>query len=144
MTRQTSATFLPWAISSSAVLSLQMICSVVCLVRFMVESPPQSGRLRTYIHPGPGPGVHVRCWRARQGLPKQTFRMVCYGGAGRMPPPPRDTTMPLSLNIVLYSYEQLLPQSWRTASNKRIGICAYANTLMQYAFISLHSQNTPR
>ena len=29
-----------------------MICSAVCLVRFMVESPAQSGRLRTLIHPG--------------------------------------------------------------------------------------------
>jgi hypothetical protein len=31
----------------------------VCLVRFMVESPAQSGRLRTLIHPGPVSGVHV-------------------------------------------------------------------------------------
>jgi endoglucanase len=28
-------------------------------VRFMVESPAQSGRLRTLIHPGPVSGVHV-------------------------------------------------------------------------------------
>jgi GDP-L-fucose synthase len=40
-------------------LSLRMICSAVCLVRFMVESPAQSGRLRTLIHPGPISGVHV-------------------------------------------------------------------------------------
>jgi hypothetical protein len=32
----------------------------VCLVRFMVESPAQSGRLKTLIHPGPVAGVHVR------------------------------------------------------------------------------------
>jgi hypothetical protein len=32
----------------------------VCLVRFMVESPAQSGRLRTLIHPGPISGVHVK------------------------------------------------------------------------------------
>jgi hypothetical protein len=31
----------------------------VCLVRFMVESPAQSGRLKTLIHPGPVAGVHV-------------------------------------------------------------------------------------
>jgi len=31
----------------------------VCLVRFMVESPAQSGRMRTLIHPGPTSGVHV-------------------------------------------------------------------------------------
>ena len=37
-----------------------MICSDVCLVRFMVESPAQSGRLKTLIHPGPVSGVHVR------------------------------------------------------------------------------------
>ena len=36
-----------------------MICSAVCLVRFMVKSPAQSGRLRTLIHPGPLSGVHV-------------------------------------------------------------------------------------
>jgi len=36
-----------------------MICSAVCLVRFMVESPAQSGRMRTLIHPGPVSGVHV-------------------------------------------------------------------------------------
>ncbi|WP_216915691.1 MULTISPECIES: hypothetical protein, partial [unclassified Synechococcus] len=28
-------------------------------VRFMVESPAQSGRLKTLIHPGPVFGVHV-------------------------------------------------------------------------------------
>ena len=36
-----------------------MICSAVSLVRFMVESPAQSGRLRTLIHPGPVAGAHV-------------------------------------------------------------------------------------
>ena len=36
-----------------------MICSAVCLVHFMVESPAQSGRMRTLIHPGPISGVHV-------------------------------------------------------------------------------------
>ncbi len=60
ITRQTSATVLPWAISCSAVLSLRMICSAVCLVRFMVGSPAQSGRLSTLIHPSPVSGVHVR------------------------------------------------------------------------------------
>ncbi len=40
-------------------MSLRVICSAVCLVRFMVESPAQSGRLRTLIHPGPVAGVHV-------------------------------------------------------------------------------------
>lgn len=52
-------TVLPWAISCSAVLSLRMIYSAVCLVRFMVKSPAQSGRLRTLIHPGSVSGVHV-------------------------------------------------------------------------------------
>ena len=52
LSRQTPATVLPWAISCSAVLSLRMICSAVCLVRFMVESPAQCGRLKTLIHPG--------------------------------------------------------------------------------------------
>ncbi len=28
-------------------------------MRFMVESPAQSGRMRTLIHPGPVSGVHV-------------------------------------------------------------------------------------
>jgi hypothetical protein len=50
---------LPWGINCSAVLSLRMICSAVCLVRFMVESPALSGRMRTLIHPGPIAGVHV-------------------------------------------------------------------------------------
>ena len=36
------------------------ICSVVCLVRFMVEAPAQSGPLRALIHPGPVAWVHVR------------------------------------------------------------------------------------
>lgn len=36
-----------------------MICSAVCLVRFMVKSPAQSGRLKTLIHPGPVSAVHV-------------------------------------------------------------------------------------
>lgn len=36
-----------------------MMCSAVCLGRFMVKSPAQSGRLRTLIHPGPVSGVHV-------------------------------------------------------------------------------------
>ena len=34
--------------------------SGVCLVRFMVESPAQFGRLKTLIHPGLFSGVHVR------------------------------------------------------------------------------------
>jgi len=36
-----------------------MICSGVWRFRFMVESPAQSGRMRTLIHPGPIYGVHV-------------------------------------------------------------------------------------
>jgi hypothetical protein len=48
---------LPWAISRSAVFSLRMICSAVCLVGFMVKSPAHSDRLRTLIHPGPIKGV---------------------------------------------------------------------------------------
>ena len=52
---------LAWAISCSAVLSLRMICSAVCLVRFMLVSPAQSGRLKTLIHPGPVSGGHDRC-----------------------------------------------------------------------------------
>ena len=36
-----------------------MICSAECLVRFMVKSPAQSGRMRTLIQLGPIPGVHV-------------------------------------------------------------------------------------
>ena len=44
---------------SSAVFSLRMICSAVCLVRFMLESQAQSGRMRTLIHPGLISGVHV-------------------------------------------------------------------------------------
>ncbi|MCP9793514.1 hypothetical protein KBZ20_17255, partial [Vulcanococcus limneticus Candia 3F8] len=47
------------------VLSLRMICSAVCLVRFMVESPAQSGRMRTLIHPGPVSGVHVTVFQKR-------------------------------------------------------------------------------
>ena len=42
-------------------LSLQLICSAVCLLRFMVESTAQSGRMWTLIHPGPVFGVHVIC-----------------------------------------------------------------------------------
>ena len=41
-------------------LSLRMICSALYLVRFMVRTPDQSGRMRTLIHPGPISGVHVR------------------------------------------------------------------------------------
>jgi len=40
-----------------------MICSAVCLVRFMVESPAQSGRLKTLIHPGPIVGIHVSAFK---------------------------------------------------------------------------------
>ena len=36
-----------------------MICPGVCLVRFIVKSPAQSGRMRTLIHPGPILGDHV-------------------------------------------------------------------------------------
>jgi len=36
-----------------------MICSGVCLVRFMVKSPAPSGRMRTLIHPGPISGDRV-------------------------------------------------------------------------------------
>jgi hypothetical protein len=32
-----------------------MICSRVCQIRFMLESPAQSGRMRTLIHLGPIP-----------------------------------------------------------------------------------------
>lgn len=45
---------------SCAVLSLRMICSAVCLVRFMVESPAQLDRVRTLIHPGLTSGVHIK------------------------------------------------------------------------------------
>jgi hypothetical protein len=50
---------LPWAISRSAVLSLRMIYSAVYLVRFMVQSPAQSGLMGSLIHPGSIAGVHV-------------------------------------------------------------------------------------
>jgi len=46
-------------INGSAVLSVRMICSAMCLVRFMVESPAQAGRIRTLMHPGPIARVHV-------------------------------------------------------------------------------------
>jgi hypothetical protein len=36
-----------------------MICSGVCPVRLLVESPAQSGRLKTLLHPGLVSGVHV-------------------------------------------------------------------------------------
>ena len=48
-----------WASNWSAVLSLRMICSGVCRVRFMVESRAQSGRMRTLIHRGPIPRGQV-------------------------------------------------------------------------------------
>jgi len=44
---------------NSAVLSLRLICSAVCLVRFMVESPAKPSRHKTLIHTGPISGVHV-------------------------------------------------------------------------------------
>lgn len=44
----------------SADLSLRMICSAVCLVRFMVKSPARSVRLRTLIHPEPLSVVNVK------------------------------------------------------------------------------------
>jgi hypothetical protein len=50
-----------------------MICCAVCLVGFMVESPAQSGRMRTLIHPGPTKGVHVK-----QKTIKQIQRSVCW------------------------------------------------------------------
>ena len=59
ITRQTSATVLPWAIYCSAVVSLRMIFSAVCLVRFMMESPAQPGRTRTLNNPGQISRVHV-------------------------------------------------------------------------------------
>lgn len=57
---ESSTTVLPWAISSSAVLSLRMIRSPVRLLRFMVGSPAQSGPMRTLIHPGVILRGHVR------------------------------------------------------------------------------------
>jgi hypothetical protein len=43
-----------------------MISTAVCLVRFMVKSPAQSGRLRTLIHPGPVSQIQVNPTRPRQ------------------------------------------------------------------------------
>jgi hypothetical protein len=59
MTRQTMTTALPWPNSCSAVFSLRLICSDVCLVGFILGSPAQSGRMRTLIHAGPISLVHV-------------------------------------------------------------------------------------
>ena len=54
-----------------------MICSAVCLVRFMVESPAQSGRLRTLIHPGPNSRVHVMVTEHFEGrLPSLIYRKI--------------------------------------------------------------------
>lgn len=39
--------------------SFRMICSAVCLVRFMLESPAQAGRTRPLIQPRLVSGVHV-------------------------------------------------------------------------------------
>jgi hypothetical protein len=50
---------LRWAINCSLILSLRMICSAVCLLRVMVESPVQPGRLMRHIHPEPASDVHV-------------------------------------------------------------------------------------
>ena len=36
-----------------------MICSGICLVRFMLMSLTQSGQLRTLVHPGPFSGDHT-------------------------------------------------------------------------------------
>jgi hypothetical protein len=38
---------------------LRMICSAVCVVRFMVESPAQFGRMRTLIYIKPAIGVYI-------------------------------------------------------------------------------------
>ena len=46
-------------IRCSAVLSFLKICSGVCLVRFIVQSPPQFGRMSTLIHTGPISRLHV-------------------------------------------------------------------------------------
>ena len=86
MTRQTSATVLPWANSCSAVLRLRMICSAVGLVRFLVECPAQFGRLRTLIHPGPISGAHVRQIGSRshaQARPEPAQAQRCGQGLAR-------------------------------------------------------------
>jgi len=51
--------FTPGRSSCSAALSLRMICSAVCLVRFMEKIPTQPGRLRVLIHSGVISMVHV-------------------------------------------------------------------------------------
>jgi hypothetical protein len=63
-----------------------MICSGVWRVRFMVESPAQSGRMRTLIHLGPKFWGHVN-----QGID-------AYIATGRLPhgqpPPPKRGPLP--------------------------------------------------
>lgn len=55
----TPATVLAWVINCSAVLSLLMVCSAVCPVRFMVESLAQSDRMRTLVQPGSVSCIYV-------------------------------------------------------------------------------------
>jgi hypothetical protein len=56
---------------------LRMICSAVCLVRFMVRSPAQSGRMRTLIHPGSIARVHVKVFWADGALAPSGGELLC-------------------------------------------------------------------
>jgi len=51
-----------------------MICLSVCLVRFMLEIPALSGRMRTLIHPGQVSGKHAKsvCHFANGG-----YKTIC-------------------------------------------------------------------
>lgn len=50
MTWPTLTKMLGWAISFSALFSLQMICSVVCLIGYMGGFPGKSAQMSTLIH----------------------------------------------------------------------------------------------
>jgi hypothetical protein len=57
---------LHWVIGSTSVFSMRMICAVVRLVRFLVESPAQPAWTRNPIHPGPIHMVRVIVRVARE------------------------------------------------------------------------------
>jgi len=89
---------------------LRMICSAVCPVRFMVESPAQSGLMRTLIHPGPVSRVRVTALRV---LRAEAFPLVSQHKLGR------HVTRSLQLALQLF-YEcfdlPLVVETWISVS----------------------------
>ncbi len=122
-----------------------MICSAVCLVRFKVESPAQSGRLRTLIQPGPASGVHVSMASGRlrlyldslsrvglrDGVPellrKEPLAALLPGDLS----PPEEANEP-GLALTQQRLDELL--SWRSSSHTTLRRCHASCCLRTYCW----------